>query len=545
VEKWGGSDLKLKSDKTKEDRDMFAETYSSIINRVISFFILLLMLVFPLIYNNSYIDILVIKYQFYWGCIVVMLALCLVLSFIMLIIDYKQNEGKHAKMLVSRLQPKNWSKTFCVTDISVIIFWIILVISTFQSDYFYESFWGNEGRYSGLFLLTLYVASYFMVSRFWKASEWALDVFLISGMVVCLIGITDYFRLDILHFHIKIATEQWDIFTSTIGNINMYTAYIALVLGVAAAWFGVTKSKVRIIWCYLCMVVSFFAIIMGRSDNAYLALAALFGFLPLILFKSKTGIKRYFFMVATFGTVVQCIDFINQAYADTVIGLDSLFEVLSNFNGLMYVVIGVWVAYIVVYIWSKNNQNKDQSTPVLVYGWAGFLLLSVLAVCFLMFDANVAGNAKRYGSLGRYLVFDDSWGTNRGYIWRKSLELYGEFKPMNKLFGHGLDTFGILTNSKIKEEMPQLYENAHNEYLQYFITTGAAGLIAYVAFIGSAITRIWKRVEAKPYIIGCCFAIICYNTQAFVNISLPITSPMMWLLLSIGMASCNKRDEQI
>jgi hypothetical protein len=542
----GGDDLKLKSDKTKEGRDIFSETCSSIINGVISFFIILLMLVFPLVYNNSYIDILVVKYQFYWGSIVLMLALCFVFSFNMLIIDNLQNKGKHVKMFFSKLHPKNWSKTFSITDISVLIFWIILVISTFQSDYFYESFWGNEGRYSGLFLLTLYVASYFMISRFWKAKEWVLDIFLISGMVVCFIGITDYFRMDILNFHEKIAIEEWDIFTSTIGNINIYTAYIALVLGVAAAWFGVTRNKVRVIWCYLCMVVSFFAIIMGCSDNAYLALAALFGFLPLILFKSKTGIQRYLLMVATFGTAVQCISFINQAYADTVIGLDSLFEVLANFNGLMYVVIGLWVAYVAVYIWNRSNQNKDdQVGQVLVYGWAGVLLLSVLAVCFLLFDANVAGNAKRYGALGKYLVFDDIWGTNRGYIWRKSLELYSNFKPIHKLFGHGPDTFGILTVSKIRAEMPQRYENTHNEYLQYFMTTGAAGLIAYVVFLGSAIIRIWRRVEAKPYIIGCCFALICYNTQAFVNISLPITSPMMWLLLSIGMASCNKREQLI
>jgi hypothetical protein len=216
----GGDDLKLKSDKTKEGRDIFAETCSSIINGVIIFFLILLMLVFPLIYNNTYIDILVVKYQFYWGSIVLMLALCLVLSFNMLIIDNLQNKGKHAKILFSKLHPKKWSKTFSITDVSVIIFWIILVISTFQSD---------------------------------------------------------YFRMDILHFHEKIATEERDIFTSTVGNINIYTAYIALVLGVSAA---------------------------------------LFGFLPLILFKSKTGIKRYLLMIATFGTVVQCIAFINQAYAN-------------------------------------------------------------------------------------------------------------------------------------------------------------------------------------------------------------------------------------
>lgn len=534
--------MKLKREKTEENRDIFAETCSSIINGVISFFIMLLMLVFPLIFKNSYLDILVIKYQFYWGCIVSMLALCLILSIIMLVVDNLKNRGEHTSRLFSKLLPKNWRKTFSVADISIMVFWIILVISTLQSDYFYESFWGNEGRYSGLFLLTLYVASYFMISRFWRPREWALDTFLISGIVVCYVGITDYFKMDILNFRYNIIPEHWEIFTSTIGNINTYTSYIALILGVAAAWFAMTKSKVRAIWCYLCMVVGFFAIIMGCSDNAYLALAALFGFLPLVLFKSKTGIKRYLMMVATFGTVVQCIDFINQAYADTVIGLDSLFQILVNFNGLMYVVVGLWVVYIVVYVLTGNNQNKtDEVGPLLVYGWSGLLLFSVLVVCFLMFEANMVGNAEKYGALGRYLVFDDSWGTGRGYIWRKSIELYRDFRPMHKLFGYGPDTFGILTTSKIRAEMPQLYDNAHNEYLQYFITIGPAGLVAYVVFLGSAITRMWKNVKTKPYIIGCCFATICYITQAVVNLSLPIASPMMWLLLSIGIAGCNKR----
>lgn len=526
----------------KENKGNFKENYSSIINGVITFFIILILLVFPLIYNNSYIDILVLRYQFYWVSVVVMLSICLVLSLIMLVIDKREHRGENTKMLFSKLLPKNWKKTFCPADISVIVFYIILVISTFQSDYFYESFWGNEGRYSGLFLMTLYVAVYFMISRFWRAKEWFLDIFLISGMVICYVGITDYFRMDVLHFRYKIAPEDWDIFTSTIGNINTYTAYIALILGLAAAWFGVSKSKIRVIWCYLCMVVCFYAIIMGRSDNAYLALAALFGFLPLICFKSRTGVRRYLLMVASFGAVVQSIVLINQAYADKVIGLDSLFQVIANFNGLMYFVAGLWVIYIAVYLLTKNKNKADEIGNVLVYGWAGLLLLFALVICFMMFDANIGGHAEKYGAIGKYLVFDDSWGTNRGYIWRKAIELYKDLKPMNKLFGHGLETFGILTKFKIGSEMPQLYENAHNEYLQYFITTGATGLIAYVAFLGFAITRMWKCVKAKPYVIGCCFATICYITQAVVNISVPIVTPVMWLLLSIGMAICNRRD---
>ena len=530
-------------EKTERNNDNFSDTYASIVNVVISLFTILITLVFPLIYNNSYIDILVFKYRFYWGCVVAMLALCLFFSIIMLVIDISKNGGQRTKSFFSRLLPKNWRKTLCAADIWVIMFWIMLVISTLQSDYFYESFWGNEGRYSGLFLLTLYVATYFMISRFWKVKVWILDLFLLSGIGVCYVGITDYFRMDILNFRYNIAPEHWDIFTSTIGNINFYTAYIAMVLGVAAAWFTITKSKVRAIWCYLCMVICFFAIIMGSSDNAYLALAALFGFLPLILFKSKIGIRRYLLMIATFGTVIQCIDFINQAYADTVIGLDGLFNILTNFNGLIYAVAGLWLAYIVVCLLSKNSKSlADPAGSVLVYSWAGFLLVSVLLVGSLMFHANMGGNAERYGALGKYLVFNDSWGTNRGYIWRKSFELYKDFKPMHKLFGHGADTFGILTVSKLGAEMPERFENAHNEYLQYFITIGPMGLISYVAFLGSAVARMWKSVGTKPYIIGCCFAIICYIIQAVVNISVPITSPVMWLLLSMGMAACNQRN---
>lgn len=104
-------------EKTEKNSDIFSKAYASIINVVISFFTILLILIFPLIYNNSYIDILVFKYQFYWGCVVVMLAICLVLSIIMLVIDSSNNGGEHTKLFFLRLLPKNWRKTFCGADI--------------------------------------------------------------------------------------------------------------------------------------------------------------------------------------------------------------------------------------------------------------------------------------------------------------------------------------------------------------------------------------------------------------------------------------------
>ena len=60
---------------------------------------------------------------------------------------------------------KNLKQTLTVPDIALLLFLIIAALSTALSDYVFESFWGNEGRLSGLFLLLLYGISFFIISR--------------------------------------------------------------------------------------------------------------------------------------------------------------------------------------------------------------------------------------------------------------------------------------------------------------------------------------------------------------------------------------------
>lgn len=161
-------------------------------------------------------------------------------------------------------------------DIAMLCFVAAASVSTLQSEYLYESFWGNEGRYSGLFLILIYGAGYFIITRFLDAKQWYLDAFLAAGILACLFGITDYFQMDLLGFKVNIAPEDYPIYTSTIGNINTYTSFVALVMGASAALFTAEKNLKRAVWYYVCTVIAFLAIIMGNSDNAYLSLAALF-----------------------------------------------------------------------------------------------------------------------------------------------------------------------------------------------------------------------------------------------------------------------------
>jgi hypothetical protein len=535
--------------KMEENKDAFSETCGSIIDGVLNISIFALMMIFPLIYHNSYFDILETKYRFYYLTVVITLVLALILGVIMLFVDVHEFKGAHAKELFCGLHPANWKKTFRPADIAILAFWLSALISTLQSDYLYEAFWGNEGRYSGLFLLTLYMLFYFLISRCWRPKKWSLQLFLISGMVMCLIGITDYFQLDILRFRVHIKPEQSTIFTSTVGNINTYTAYVALIMGFSSVMFMVEQSRKMQIWYYICMVISFFAIIMGCSDNAYLALAALFGLSPFILFRTWKGIKKYLLILASFFTVIQCIDWINQACADRVIGLDSLFRVIAGYGGLLPLVVVLWILVIVSGCLKNEDTINSRIGRKIVIAWGIFVAVCVLAVIFVLYDANIAGHAERYSSMSNYLVFNDVWGTWRGYIWKASMRLYRNFPLIRKIFGYGPDTFGILTLNKIRNEMFKttnlLFDNAHNEYLQYLITIGAAGLGTYLAFLISVFCRLYKRMKSCPYMAGILGAALCYCAQALVNLNLPIVAPVMWLLMSIAMTKKPLEDETI
>lgn len=505
---------------------------------IIGIFLTAVLFVFPLYYQDFYFDILGAKYKFYYISVFGLLGCLAVLAFILITIDQVQYNGKYRKKTFSDLK-----KNMTLPDIAIIIFLLIAMISTICSDYVFESFWGNEGRYTGLFLLLLYGCSYFVVSKFFNFKNWFMDIFLVSSLLVGLFGITDFFNMNILHFKDQIDPKQYNIFMSSMGNINTYTAYLSLALGVSSVLFASQKKPWKCVWYYICLVIGLFAIVTGQSDNAYLALMALFGLLPLYMFGSWSGIKRYVVIIASFFSIVQGIDIIMQVLPERVLDIKGIFSVLVGFDGLGYIVIALWFLVGVLYL-GEFLLKKDE---IIVGAWprkAWGILIGVLiiVVLFVLFDANFAGNGDRYGALKSYVVIDDEWGTHRGYIWKIGLENYKDFSPIHKIFGYGPDTYGIMTVNNNYDEMisryNEIFDSAHNEYLQYFVTIGPFGLLAYLTLLFSAIFRMIKKAGDNPYVVAAAFAVVCYGAQAFVNINLPIATPVMWTLLMMGLAGC-------
>jgi len=64
-------------------------------------------------------------------------------------------------------------------------------------------------------------------------------------------------------------------------------------------------------------------------------------------------------------------------------------------------------------------------------------------------------------------------------------------------------------------------------------------LTFYISFILVFIRNCFKEKSKNIYIVAVAFGVICYSTQAFVNLNLPIVTPMLWLLMGIGSAKYN------
>ena len=504
------------------------EKKRNIFDGIMNIYALVVLCVFPVVYDNFYFNILETKYRFY--CIVA-IAMMVVMAVY----------GLYTNKMIDYFKGfsfKKWIKTLNVVDWTLLVFWFANVVSWLLCEWRWEAFWGTSGRFNGVFLMTIYLVVYFLSTRFLVLRRVHLDAFLLVSIFVCLFGISDYFQMDLLGFKEFMLDEQKGLYTSTFGNINTYTVYVAAVLCVSMILYVMETCRKRMAYYFGVMAIAMVALIVGASDNAYLSLGALFGLSPLVLFRKKTWLRKYLTCVALFMTAVVFVGWINTAYAGIVFGLDSIFVLLSRLAILPIATVVLWA---IVIGWTvmdaKKGKQKEELGKWLVCAWIAVIVVVAAVVMYVLYDANLAGNAEKYEAIKNYVVFNDGWGTNRGYVWKRSALLYGEiFTPVQKLFGYGADTFKLLMMQYYPPNNNIVFDSAHNEYLHFLVTTGFVGMASYIGFLVVSVLTMAKSMKNRPEVMAVMFVVVAYATQALVNINLPVVFPLIWQLLAMGLS---------
>ena len=518
------------------------QRFGRIASTLMTIYVLFYLCIFPLATHDKYFDILDFRFKLYWIPTLIYGLVFLVLGMLYLFSDKRRNGGTLTAKLKENLKWSVLKTKLTKTDICFIALIFIMTLSVLFADYQYEALWGSRGRFNGLVLWLMFFIAYWLVTRFYHFKKWHLYAYLIAACLPEIWGITDFFLLDLFHFHEGAAANYIYTFVSSVGNINTYTNMVALHLGASAALLVLAKGKWETILSGISLVIASFAIIMGISDNGILAAGAVFAFLPFAAWESRQNIVRYFIALSTFvtGIIVTAQLTIGRATMADCDG-GSVFVTIGKTTAGITLMIALWVITVILMLaFRKTAEQEEKSVRCAKRIWAILVTLGMVAVLAIFIDANRGKHTDIWAPYQNILIFSDTWGTGRGVNWRFAWEYFTkEAGLLKKLIGNGPDTYYIITMDHFKHAMRDagygIFDSAHNEYLEYLTTIGILGTLAYLGVIVTSLRQMIKNLKNR-FAIACGFAVLAYAVQAIVNIAIPITTPIYMMLLYVGIS---------
>lgn len=510
------------------------DTFKNIASGITSFYIFIILTVFPLYTHDMYFDILGARYVFYKIWAISLCVLLAILGILYLIID---------KPVISfKLSLKDITKHMIITDYFFIAMILVCTISFIGSEFHEEAFTGKAGRYQGLECWILYFLTYFAITRTYSFKKWHLDFAILAGAFSCIWGVLDFFMLDPFGFFRNVGGVQRTMFASSIGNLNTFTNYTIMVFGIAGTLFVLEKNIFKTIFYGLMSIIGIAGCVYGLADNALLGLFAFYLFIPFFGFKYNRNIVRYLYTIS-FLFIVLYLFWLSMKAPTWNMGQSSFFRDLVAKDIIKYLFVPFTL--IVVLINLLLRKKLDLFVPNFIHKiYAIIVIIGFAFVIFVVLDCNVFHKfTDIWNQLpsSHQLYFNDYWGTHRGHNWRIAFtNFFDNFSLFKKLFGYGPDTYLIVSErtfyTEMVERFGEVYDSAHNEYINYLICEGLFGLISYLGIFVSGVVYAIKQAKKNPLILATAIAVLCYMVQAVVNIAIPITTPILFSLMYMGVA---------
>lgn len=480
-----------------------------------SLYSVLLILVFPFVYHHSYLDILETKTTFY---------LCITVPLVILMVLILAKQGRLKKSI----------------PIFPVLFLIGLFVSMIMSGNIAASWTGVNVKMMGVRIWLLCIMVSLCISRIYVPSQLWKMLISGSGILVGLLIIFNRFGTDPLQMYPLIADSQYDEFLGTIGQINIVAGYCCLIFPMAAGLLLTEKDPIKR-WIHAAATItSCMAGICSNSDSFLVGMAVTCIVLLFLCLHDGKDLLSYGFILLSIGISVLLL---RTTYI--IKGPDLIFRDLQHrlIISSAFLVTDLVLAISCIIIGKKckvkkskkqtdgnlpnvaddekqadgnqlnqaenkkqadgnlanqtedncekagplkKNQSKSISKAQKIY------LLLLLLAAFISMIALIYINAymKNTSTISPYLLLDETWGTNRMYVWQHSLMEYAKLPLLKKLFGVGAGNFSSLLVDYYGEELylfGYYFVDAHNELIQCLVEFGIVGCIGYLGMLLHAI----------------------------------------------------------
>ena len=527
--------------------------FGKIARRFMTLYVLLMLCGFPFLTHDAYFDILETRFQGFWTLTLGMGVIILLLSLAYLLCDLLYTEGRNTKAFFARLNPRHYhdrlKPRLLPTDIPFAVLILIYLLSMALSGYPYETWWGNRGRYMGVLMWLMLFLAYVCITRFYRLRRWHVYAFLLAGLGVCLWGLTDFFQLNVFGFFDEVPDRAyWSIFAASIGNINSYTSYLALLLAVSMGLFVRAEKLPEGLFALAAFCIANQALICGMSDNVVFTYGMLYAAAPLLLWQQRRHVLRYgiCLLITLLAMRLGGIMINTPALGTINMGENNgILITLGSCSALWLPILALGAVLLIGGLLTRRTMGQAL-TKLPKRLWTGLIVLGIAAVLGVLIDANMGNHAALWQPFSSFLCFNDKWGTGRGFAWRMALTYFVNDMPfLQKLFGYGPDTYYMITMDNYFQDMVNagygMFDSAHNEYLNYLMTIGIAGLLAYL-WLCLRFLKTWRRrAQARPMYYVPMLMLLAYSAQAFINICVPIVYPILAVAMFAFMAG--EREE--
>lgn len=473
-----------------------------LLSRVCETYAALLLLVQPLLIRNGFFDITRTKTD----CFVYLTAAFLAVMFVLGLLRRERPtvDGRMA--------------AFCV-------FAGTLIVSSLLPGAPADGWLGSSNRNQGILMNLLYAGACLALCGYGHFGAAARTAMLTGFAAVSVLAVCNHLGWDVFGFVGRLRSMDRSRFLSTVGNVDFLSAYVVLILPVCVSFALREKKPSRKLLLWLLSAAGLWAAMAGHSESAALGLLAAVVLIPVTLGDDAEALRR--FPLALSGAVIAA-----ELYG---VAARLLHAPLSELTGALLGPLPAGItaaAGIGLWLFLRGKSDEEMRRVRKLGGRA--LLALLIAGCVFLVLANSVLRGSIGGTLEKYAVIDDDWGSDRGKVWRSFLLMFREGSVPEKLIGGGAGCVAAWDRShRIFEDA--VTDAAHNEYLQYLLTNGLLGLGGYAVFLGLSARKAMGSAVGRSLLAGCG----AYAVQAAVNIAQPVTTPLFFLLMFL----CGSGDE--
>lgn len=486
--------------------------------RITELYIYLMLFLFPLFTGFwGYVEVTLSKYIFF----VSVTALWLIALVVAAILKK------------ARLNPKKLT----LTGIFVLIFLVFCCVSAVFSP-FKSSVLLGEGRFDGLITTFLCVGVFFGISNYARPKRSYIYAACAAVSLNCLVAVLQLLGYNPFHLFpgdynfYDAGVHFSSTFLGTIGNADLFSAYLCLILPLASVYY--ICSEKRELTLLPCVLLTAFCQFKSGVSGGILALAVTaIAAAPFVITNGERLRRALEIACLAFFSAFLAFSVKTAEASDTV----TVDFILSRFSEAL--IIAAVLAAVLRLITSKH-EFAEKPLKLTFTVLAAVLVISGLLTAY--FWKGTDGSVYELSQLLHGNV-QDSFGSSRILIWRKSLELV----PARLLLGGGPGTLALRLDvnfSRLVEEtgktLSSSVDNAHNDYLGILVNTGLVSLIAYFAAQLASLCKAVKAAKLSDFCACLACGLMCYWVQAFFGLGLFLVSPIMWLFWGLLVSTLRK-----